>query len=119
MQKYWHTSETCWEIHGKPVNWKKKGVDNRGFQFQNAQALQTTNFDQGHLPSPETSPFTREQLEILHKLLQSPQFRPNAPNSYNLSCSLAEIGTVSSAFLSVNSNQIDSWIVDSGASDHI
>ncbi|KAH0641070.1 hypothetical protein KY290_036685 [Solanum tuberosum] len=91
-KKYWHTREKCWKIHGKPLNWKKKGVDDRGFQSQNGQALQTTYFDQGQQPSPETSPFTREQLEILHKLLQSPQFRANAQNSSNPSCSFAETG---------------------------
>ena len=46
-KKYWHTRETCWKIHGIPQNWKKKGVDDRGFQSQNGQALQTTYFDQG------------------------------------------------------------------------
>jgi len=119
-KKYWHTRETCWKIHGKPLNWKNKGVDDHGFQSQNGQALQTTYFDQGQQPSPETSLFTREQLEILHKLLQSPQFRANAPKSSNPSCSFAEtVSSVSSAFLSVNSNQIDSWIIDSRASDHM
>ncbi|KAH0660313.1 hypothetical protein KY290_029809 [Solanum tuberosum] len=118
-KKYWHTREMCWKIHGKPLNWRKKEVDNRGFQSQNGRALQTPYFDQGQQPSLETPPFTREQLEILHTLLQPPQFRPNAPNSSNPSCSFAETGTVSSAFLSANSYQIDSWIIDSGVSDHM
>ncbi|XP_059289454.1 uncharacterized protein LOC132042971 [Lycium ferocissimum] len=90
-KKHWHTRETCWKIHGKPPNWKKKGVDNRGSQYQHGQAFQTC-FDQGQQSSPETSPFTKEQLEILHKLLQSPQFRPSAPNPSNPSCSFAETG---------------------------
>nr|XP_016452871.1 PREDICTED: uncharacterized protein LOC107777375 [Nicotiana tabacum] len=73
-KKYWHTRETCWKIHGKPPNTKKKEVDNRCFRSQHGEAFQTTYFDQGQQPSPETSPFTREQLELLQKLLQSPQF---------------------------------------------
>ncbi|XP_070057489.1 uncharacterized protein [Nicotiana tomentosiformis] len=115
-KKYWHTRETCWKIHGKPPNWKKKGVDNCGFQFLH---LQTTYFDQGKQPTPETSPFTREQLELLHKLLQSPQFRSGGPDPSNPSYSFAQTGNVPSAFLSANSNQIDSWIIDSGASEHM
>lgn len=100
-KKHWHARETCWKIYGKPLNWKKR-VDNRGFQYQSEQAIQKTYFDQGQQPSPETSPFTRtrEQLEILHKLLHSPQFRPNAPNSYNPSYFFAETDIVSSAFFS-------------------
>ncbi|KAK3037075.1 hypothetical protein RJ639_029917 [Escallonia herrerae] len=54
--------ETCWKIHGKPPNWKKKnGSDNRAFQVSNEgnQAQQSTQ---------EASPFIKEKLEHLYTL---------------------------------------------------
>lgn len=32
-KRLWHTWETCWKLHGKPLNWKKKqGGKGRAFQ---------------------------------------------------------------------------------------
>ncbi|KAL3533266.1 hypothetical protein ACH5RR_006787 [Cinchona calisaya] len=32
-KKHWHTWDTCWKIHGKPLTWKKKNTtDNQAFQ---------------------------------------------------------------------------------------
>ncbi|KAK3030878.1 hypothetical protein RJ639_037228 [Escallonia herrerae] len=79
-KKSWHTRETCWKIHGKPPNWKKKnGYDNRAFQLSNEG-------NQGHQSTQEASPFTKEQLEHLYTLFQSPHFQVNP------SCSLAQKG---------------------------
>ncbi|KAK3007413.1 hypothetical protein RJ639_014792 [Escallonia herrerae] len=46
-KKSWHTKETCWKIHRKPPNWKKRnGSDNRAFQVSNEG-------NQGQQISPE------------------------------------------------------------------
>ena len=38
-KKPWHTKETCWKIHGKPQNFKKKnGSDGRAFQTMSADS---------------------------------------------------------------------------------
>ncbi|KAI5415554.1 hypothetical protein KIW84_040831 [Lathyrus oleraceus] len=94
-KREWHTRETCWKLKGKPPNWKKKS----GCTFQ------TSNSDQGQQLPPSQFPLTTEQLDRLYKLLESP----------NPSCSISIKGN--STFLSVSLNH--TWIVDSGASDHI
>ncbi|KAH0740808.1 hypothetical protein KY290_033851 [Solanum tuberosum] len=83
---------------GKPLNWKKNRVDDRGFQSQNG----ATNFSrQGN-----NWKFCRNSFN-LHNFMQMHQILLILPV-------LLLKHTVSSAFLSVNSNQIDS-----GASDHM
>ncbi|XP_028105813.1 uncharacterized protein LOC114304864 [Camellia sinensis] len=53
-----HTRETCWKIHGKPVNWKssKQGEKNRGFPTAN---------------EADSGPFNKEQIDQLLKLIKS------------------------------------------------
>ncbi|XP_028102206.1 uncharacterized protein LOC114301453 [Camellia sinensis] len=53
-----HTRETCWKIHGKPVNWKssKQGEKNCGFPTAN---------------EADSGPFNKEQIDQLLKLIKS------------------------------------------------
>ncbi|KAK5785059.1 hypothetical protein PVK06_039604 [Gossypium arboreum] len=100
-KKYWHTCETCWKLHGKPTNGRKKNGNGRGSQSGDSRAFQTTNGNYEGQSSLEGSPFTKEQLEHLHKFFQSPQFRMNSsiPNSSNNpSSSFAQSGTDFSVF---------------------
>ncbi|XP_040950839.1 uncharacterized protein [Gossypium hirsutum] len=95
-KKYWHPRETCWKLHGKPTNGRKKNGNGRGSQSGDSRAFQTTNGNYEGQSSLEGSPFTKEQLEHLHKFFQSPQFRMNSsiPNSSNNpSSSFAQSGT--------------------------
>jgi len=69
---YWHTRETCWKLHGRPPNVKKKGE---------GRALQTTS-DQESKSSSNAFQFTKEQLDQMYKLLKS-----QTP-----SCSIAQKG---------------------------
>ncbi|KAI5424254.1 hypothetical protein KIW84_030447 [Lathyrus oleraceus] len=64
-----------------------------------------SNSDQGQQPPPSQFPLTTEQLDRLYKLLESP----------TPSCSIATKGN--SVFLNVSPSH--TWIVDSGASDHM
>ena len=60
-ERYYHTHETCWKIHGRPPNWKKKGE---------GRALQETS-DKEPQSSPNAFSFTKEQLDQMYKLLES------------------------------------------------
>ncbi|KAI5433313.1 hypothetical protein KIW84_020553 [Lathyrus oleraceus] len=91
----WHTRETCWKLKGKPPNWKNK----------NGRAFQASNFDQAQQPPQSQFPLTTEQLDRLYKLLES------------LSPSYSIETKGNSAFLSVSPSH--TWIVDSGAYDHM
>lgn len=51
-----HTRETCWRIHGKPVNWKGKASDKSGRTFPTANEAET---------------FTKEQMEHLLTMLKT------------------------------------------------
>ncbi|PSR88367.1 Calcineurin B-like protein [Actinidia chinensis var. chinensis] len=79
-KKPWHTKETCWKLHGKPANWKPKSK-------RDGCAYQAT-IEETQEPSTNSDavPFTKEQLEHLYKLFQSPKL------SLTLSCSLVQKG---------------------------
>ncbi|RVX13979.1 Retrovirus-related Pol polyprotein from transposon TNT 1-94 [Vitis vinifera] len=83
-----HSRETCWKIHGKPVDWKpRQPLEKEGRGNHVATDEQS--------PQPEASPFNKEQMEMLQKLL-SPFFAFTA-----------------------GKKRKKPWIVDSGASDHM
>nr|XP_027078684.1 uncharacterized protein LOC113701961 [Coffea arabica] len=86
-KKSWHTKDTCWKLHGKPSNFKKK---NGG----DSKVLQTVNEDsQKQQIDSETPAFTKEQLSQLYKLFKSPQFSVTEPKSFTPFCSFAKNGT--------------------------
>nr|XP_027066205.1 uncharacterized protein LOC113692064 [Coffea arabica] len=86
-KKSWHTKDTCWKLHGKPSNFKKK---NGG----DSKVLQTVNEDsQKQQTDFETPAFTKEQLSQLYKLFKSPQFSVTEPKSFTPFCSFAKNGT--------------------------
>ena len=106
-KRSWHTKDTCWKLHGKPSNFKKKyGGDGR--------TLQTVSEDsQKQQVDSETPAFTKEQLSQLYKLLKSPQFLVTP------TCSFAQNGNLLTVALSCKtSNPSYSWIIDSRAIDH-
>ena len=101
--------ETCWKLHGKPPNWKKKnGGDGHVFQVSNE--------DQRNQVFSDKLPFTKKQIGNLCKLLQSSNPTVN-PSS---SCSLAQKSNYLTVSLySVKPNSNCPWIIDSGATDHM
>ena len=102
---YWHTQETCWKIHGKPPGWKKRSEKALQTVGENSQEAQINS---GQLP------FTKDQIDQLVKLLQS----SSNLSSTSSGCSFAQHGKFPVvSFTCSNSNC--TWIIDSGATDHM
>ncbi|RVX06303.1 hypothetical protein CK203_027510 [Vitis vinifera] len=57
-----HYKEACWKLHGKPADWKPKPRSDRDGRAHVAANSESTSV-------PEPSPFNKEQMEMLHKLL--------------------------------------------------
>ncbi|RVW23954.1 Retrovirus-related Pol polyprotein from transposon TNT 1-94 [Vitis vinifera] len=110
-----HSRETCWKIHGKPVDWKPRQPlekEGRG----NHVAIDEQS------PQPEASPFNKEQMEMLQKLLSpllSVQSQTSSSSNQVIgSRTLAHKGNFLSAF-TAGKKRKKPWIVDSGAFDHM
>uniref|UniRef100_A0A1S8ADA3 Uncharacterized protein n=1 Tax=Citrus limon TaxID=2708 RepID=A0A1S8ADA3_CITLI len=108
-RKSWHTRESCWMLHGKPK--KKTGSDTKS--GGDVRAFQANSTDPGQQSSSESLPFTKEQIEHLHKMFHSQSLEKS-----NLSCSLAQSGNSFIAALACTKFH-GSWILDSGATDHM
>ncbi|RVX04688.1 Retrovirus-related Pol polyprotein from transposon RE1 [Vitis vinifera] len=90
-----HYKETCWKLHGKPADWKPKPRFDR-----DGRAHVATNSESTSVPEP--SPFNKEQMEMLQKLL-----------------SQVGSGSTTGVAFTANRGGMRPWIVDTGASDHM
>ncbi|RVW18491.1 Retrovirus-related Pol polyprotein from transposon RE1 [Vitis vinifera] len=90
-----HYKETCWKLHGKPADWKPKPRFDRDGRAHVAANSESTSV-------PEPSPFNKEQMEMLQKLL-----------------SQVGSGSTTSVAFTANRGGMRPWIVDTGASDHM
>ena len=107
-----HSRENCWKTHGKPADWKpSKPVNDR------EGSAHSVVVSEDKLTSTKTSPFTKEQLEMLQQLMS----QNSLSQSHNWASGtgmLAQKGNFSNAFI-VNKQHSNPWIIDSRASDHI
>ncbi|RVW15064.1 hypothetical protein CK203_084807 [Vitis vinifera] len=90
-----HYKEACWKLYGKPADWKPKPRSDRDGRAHVAANSASTSV-------PEPSPFNKEQMEKLQKLL-------------------SQVGSGSTTRIAFIANRggMKSWIVDTGASDHM
>ncbi|RVW60823.1 Retrovirus-related Pol polyprotein from transposon TNT 1-94 [Vitis vinifera] len=110
-----HSRETCWKIHGKPVDWKPRQPPEKEGRGNHVATDEQS-------PQPEASPFNKEQMEMLQKLLSpllSVQSQTGSSSNQVIgSGTLAHKGNFLSAF-TTSKKRKKPWIVDSGASDHM
>lgn len=101
-----HTKENCWSIYGKPPEAKqfksKEGRGNTVVHHQNSEVISNS------------SPFSKEQMETLQKLLQQTMLTAGKSGT----AAVAQKGNFLYA-LNTSKGKIESWIIDSGASDHM
>ncbi|RVW39753.1 Copia protein [Vitis vinifera] len=90
-----HYKETCWKLHEQPADWKPKRRFDRDGRAHVAANSESTSV-------PEPSPFNKEQMEMLQKLLSQ----------------VGSGSTIGVAF-TANRGGMRPWIVDTGASDHM
>ena len=104
-----HAKDTWWKIHSKPAYWKPS-------QFANDKEGRGNLVSMDEKPSPEPTPFSKEQIEVLQKLFS--QSLPAPTPTMVRTGSLAQKGNFLSA-LNVKKEKLSPWIIDSGASDHM
>ncbi|TXG47841.1 hypothetical protein EZV62_027135 [Acer yangbiense] len=118
-KKPYHTRDRCWRLHGKPSNLQNLQETNRtGTTRSNqGQAHISSSQPKGEIEvSSDNVEFNREQIAKLKQMLENLDKLKGLGN-----CSLASSGIVPTSFtLSVsNINRTTTWLVDSGATDHM
>ncbi|CAN1215058.1 hypothetical protein LINPERPRIM_LOCUS44 [Linum perenne] len=111
--KQWHVKAECWELIGKPADWKSRSERRRRAHV----AASENKVEQ----EPEPTPVSKEQAGALEKLFskmmsKAPPPQPSPPDIY--SGLFANQGNNIFAYF-VNSTTCDQWIIDSGCSDHM
>ena len=108
-QKPGHIKDTCWKLHGKPADWKPNRRPNERETRGHAAAAIDTK------PTPD--PFTKDQLDVLQKLFAQATNVQTSPNTVGAGNTIYR-GEISLTFASYKTFS-NTWIVDSGASDHM
>ncbi|XP_057982358.1 uncharacterized protein LOC131167576 [Malania oleifera] len=71
-RKKGHSKNTCWEIHGKPADWRPRQYHkNRGYQANTGGSTKRPQGENNDTPSG--SVFSLEQLDQLYKMFSSMQ----------------------------------------------
>lgn len=111
-QKFGHTKDTCWKIHGKPA-------DQKPYQFQGEkESCGSLVSTEEHQTPTDSNPFSKEQIEVRQRMFNQPQAKPNNSNVIVGTGSLAQKGNFPSA-LNIKKEKISPWIVDSRALDQM
>ena len=118
-QKQGHTKDKCWDLHGKPHDWKPKKSRGRGY------VAESTKDDEQYAiaPAPQVSSSSNvnldgDNLNQIMEMLASLQFKNQAVK--NPTATVVRRGNFLQALATIKgvcSGQC--WIIDSGASDHM
>ncbi|KAJ9682590.1 hypothetical protein PVL29_018499 [Vitis rotundifolia] len=93
-KKLGHIKDTCWALHGKPIDWKPR-QPNKGHNHQASTETQADKTPTKICQSTSSVGFNSDQLAKLYELFSNFQ-----ASAYTMS-------------------QITPWIIDSGASNHM
>lgn len=111
-----HTKDQCWKLHGRPSstnkNWNAKGAQSRNSSGAAHLMIQSST-NEGEA-SHGHSEFNKEDIQRLKALLCSLE----KPAESVGNCSLALSGKVFTSQVE-NGSDIGSWLIDSGATDHM
>ena len=114
-KKLGHTKDTCWALHGKPVDWKPK-QPNKAHSHQASTETQADKTPTKICQSTSSVGFNSDQLAKLYELFSN--FQASGQSSTTLSSSsLAKKGT--SLIVLSTKSQTTPQIIDSGASDYM
>lgn len=91
-----HTIDTCWKLHGRPGEKEKRGKEISAAAYQISGSMNSTN-----------QPITHREYQQLMQALQKLDVQKKGSSFTGISYCLAS--TISR----------NTWIIDSGASDHI
>ena len=94
-----HTKDECWKLHGKPPHVKSKSQQEGRSNFTETEQ----NDDQ----------LSKEEMQLLRKILEKQNKSQTTPN-----VNLVQSGNSIVALNTVMTAD-DTWIVDSGATDHM
>ncbi|OIT35259.1 hypothetical protein A4A49_61893, partial [Nicotiana attenuata] len=135
-QRPGHTVERCFKIHGYPTGFKTNMQGNKPRKFQNSNIIQGNavsteedlidmqgNSNQGtqhNSISPSIVGISQEQYSQLMKILQQVKIGQQAASSseVNVTANCAGIAPILPSLLP-DKSFIHSWILDSGASEHM
>ena len=118
-----HTRDFCWKLHGRPPRGRGSGRSGRGRGTVRPQAqahvsestVVASSPGSGFISSEQVDGFSQGEMQALRRLMaqadSSPTIAPTSTSSY-----FAHTGISANAF-TVSSSI--SWIIDSGASDHL
>ncbi|XP_075490971.1 uncharacterized protein LOC142529341 [Primulina tabacum] len=109
-RKLGHTKDTCWKIHGKPPDWKPRDQNSRGDQGAKGNSATTATV-------ASSFPFSKDQLDLLRDLISKAVQSGSSPTQNSGIGTVAQRGTPPQA-MHVKEDD-SSWIIDSGASDHM
>ena len=120
-----HTKETCWKLNGKPPNQYHRDNQRQPGHFQKDRGAYHTNAERAEPKSGEDVGginLNKEQIERLYKLLSPDKTTGTSliaqqGNFLSLGTT-AHKGHIHSA-LNCFEEKVSSWIIDSGASDHM
>ncbi|CAL5338710.1 unnamed protein product [Camellia sinensis] len=109
-----HSKDNCWEVHGKPADWKpRQSPKTRGYQACSEPQPERQQVESNHSDSGSSShDQLKKIMEMLATLQASGQPPKNTPPG-----TLAHRGNFPQAFYTFHNHT--SWIIDSGASDHM
>ena len=115
-RRHGHTRAECWYLIGGPPGWKPANPDKK----KKGKANLATATEQPQQSSPAATPFSKEQAAAMEKFFKlMVQNQPPSQNQpENFSSHFASQGKSSHAY-SIQSKPCETWIIDSGCSDHM